>query len=541
MPSHVTRRTVLRLLGGGVGLSLVAACAPIAPSNSAPTSAAAPKPTGGSGTSPNAPAVASNQPPQSGGTLHIGMTGELTSLDGHRLSPQNSQTVFAVFDSLTRYDEHRQPQPMLAESWAFSSDQKQLKLNLRKGVQFHTGREFTSEDVKFNVLRVRDPSVGTAQLAFMSNWWTDIQTPDKNTVILVSEQPRPAAFDMLEFLNIMDPVTLQGADSKSKAVGTGPFTFGEWAQGDHATFTKNKNYWMSGQPYLDQVQVHLFGDGQAMVSQFEAGVLNAMFNPLLIDTVRLQKNTQYQVVANAVPSSDVVIAMNTSNQPLDNKQVRQALNHALNRQRFTQTVMQGMTQPISLPWPPQSPAYDAAKNQTYSFNLDKAKSLLASAGVSNLQLDFLYSSISPELANMAQMYQADLASIGVQLALKPLESAVFNDLTNTRKYTGLAASNAGFVQLEPSSLAALSVWFKPGTNNEAFASEQYAQLVNTASVEPDPSKRLQLYGQLNDLLLDESFVIIPSHLTQLVVTTSNMRGLQWRLGQSVRYEETWIA
>jgi peptide/nickel transport system substrate-binding protein len=297
---------------------------------------------------------------------------------------------------------------------------------------------------------------------------------------------------------------------------------------------------MANQPYLDQVQVHLFSDVQAMVTQFEAGVLNAMFNPLLTDTVRLQKNSQYQIVSNPVPSSDVVIAMNTSNPPLDNKQVRQALNYALNRSRFTQSVMQGMTQPISLPWPPQSPAYDASKNQTYAFNLDKAKSLLAASGVSGLQFDFLYSSISPELASLAQMYQADLASIGVQLNLKPLESAVFNDQTNSRKYTGLAASNAGFVQLEPSSLAALSVWFKPDTNNEAFSSSQYGQLINSASVEPDASKRLQLYGQLNDLLLDESFVIIPSYLTQLVVTTSNMHGLQWRLGQSVRYEETWI-
>jgi len=117
---------------------------------------------------------------------------------------------------------------------------------------------------------------------------------------------------------------------------------------------------------------------------------------------------------------------------------------------------------------------------------------------------------------------------------------VFNDQTNSRKYTGLAASNAGFVQLEPSSLAALSVWFKPGTNNEAFTSDQYTQLINSASTEPDASKRNQLYSQLNDLFLDQSFVIIPSYLTQLIVTTSTVHGLSWRLGQSVRYEEGWL-
>jgi peptide/nickel transport system substrate-binding protein len=247
-PRALSRRALLQLLSGGVGLSLLAACAPISSSggSSVTPAPAAATPAAASGTSVTVPATA--QQPKAGGSLRIGMVGELTSLDGHRLSPQNSQTVFAVFDSLLRYDEKRQPQPMLAESWDFSTDQKQLKLSLRKGVQFHTGREFTSDDVKFNLLRVRDSSVGTAQLAFMSNWWSDIQTPDKNTVVLVSDQPRPAAFDLLEYLNIMDSVTLQGPESKTRAVGTGPFTFVEWAQGDHATFARNKNYWQSGKP-----------------------------------------------------------------------------------------------------------------------------------------------------------------------------------------------------------------------------------------------------------------------------------------------------
>ena len=73
-----------------------------------------------------------------------------------------------AFDRLTAYDEKLQPQPMLAESWDVSTDFKQIKLNLRKGVQFHTGRELTSEDVKWNILHVRDPKIAAGALIHQS-------------------------------------------------------------------------------------------------------------------------------------------------------------------------------------------------------------------------------------------------------------------------------------------------------------------------------------------------------------------------------------
>ena len=84
-------------------------------------------------------------------------------------------------------DDFSQPQPMLAESWDVSSDYTRIKLNLRKAVQYHSGREFTSDDVKYNLLRVRQPNVG-AQFTNMSKWWTSIETPDKYTVQLTSDQ-----------------------------------------------------------------------------------------------------------------------------------------------------------------------------------------------------------------------------------------------------------------------------------------------------------------------------------------------------------------
>ena len=119
--------------------------------------------------------------PKTGGTLRFAATADVPNLDGHQRSAALTDTVWTAYDRLTQYDANGKVQPMLAESWDVTPDYKQVKFNLRKGVQFHTGRELTSDDVKWNILRVRDPKVGSGSYVTWSNWFTTIETPDKNT------------------------------------------------------------------------------------------------------------------------------------------------------------------------------------------------------------------------------------------------------------------------------------------------------------------------------------------------------------------------
>src|SRR5205823_4258283 len=97
------------------------------------------------------------------------------------------------------------------------------------------------------------------------------------------------------------------------------------------------------------------------------------------------------------------------------------------RKRIADTVLLGLVGPEDLPWPTSSPAYEAAKNSAYAFDLDKAKSLLTAAGVSDLQLDFVFAPVSPEYATIAQIYQSDLGKIGVTLNVKSMEIAALFD------------------------------------------------------------------------------------------------------------------
>ena len=137
-----------------------------------------------------------------------------------------------------------------------------------------------------------------------------------------------------------------------------------------------------------------------MVSQFEAGVLDMALNPPLQDAGRLKSNPQYQVVTNPNTGRYYTAGWNVANPPLDNKVVRQALNSAMNRQRFVDTVLLGLSRPATLPWIPTSPVYDAAKANYFTFDLDKAKALLVQAGVGPFAMEYLISPNFPELSDV---------------------------------------------------------------------------------------------------------------------------------------------
>ena len=309
--TRLSRRSALRLLMVATGATLAAACgpqvgqAPAAPP-AAPPAAAASTP---ASAPPSATVTAAGAPaaqPKPGGTLRIGAVGDVANLDGHSWGPKNGFSIFMIFDTLTNYDANLKPQPMLAESWDFSSDFKQLKLQLRKNVQFHTGREMTGADIVYNLQRPLDPKLQATIPSFTilpgfvpPN--TVFEAPDKYTVTIKTEQPWPAIFDYFQVLNIMDKETAEGPDSKTKAVGTGPFAFAEWAQGQYLRFEKHKNYWQSGRPYLDGVRVNIKADAVAMTTELEAGASDIVLAPSWRDFARLKASPNFQAIKVPVP------------------------------------------------------------------------------------------------------------------------------------------------------------------------------------------------------------------------------------------------
>ncbi len=572
MDRAVSRRAVLGLLVGGAGAGLLAACGPT-PAASGPTvapnppttapnpptaaanpQAAAQAPTAAVVTTPNpvvpaagatsAPAAAGGTPtpqPKSGGTLHYGLASPLTSIWPTFSGTEGTQDIY---DRLLTYDTNLQPVAALVESWDLASDYKSIKLNLRKGVPFHNGREFTSDDVKYTLERATDPSkTSPLSLVGLTKGWM-AETPDKYTAVFASDQTRLSVFDLLTQLRVGDKDTLEGPDNKSKANGTGPFAMVDWTPGESVTLTKNKNYWQSGLPYLDGYNVLFSRDGQAMIASLEAGASDFVNYPLASEAIRLSKDPKYQMQAIYDVGSHYAIWMNVAVPPLDNKLVRQALNYAIDRQRFIDTALGGLVgPPMNLPWPTYSPAYEASKNSAYSFDLDKAKSLLASAGVPGFETVITYATVGEvtEFSTMAQIYQADLAKIGVNATLQPLDNATWTDAAVKASYQGLAVGHPGGFGAQDATSGLQTGAFGIANTFTNFSDPDYTQTVQAAAGETDATKRQQLYSRINDIILDNCFTMPLCSLLQVSLSTSQVHGIvRDRSGGGLTLTSTWM-
>jgi peptide/nickel transport system substrate-binding protein len=543
---RLSRRHALAALAAGFGGVVLAACGDAGvPASLAQSGTAGNPSTGSTATfSPTTTAAAtaakpSAGAPKTGGKLRFAMATDLDQgVEAARLGNAYTPSVFMMFDTLTAYDAQRKPQPLLAESWDWSTDNKTLKLTLRKGVTFHSGREFTSDDVKYNMLRVREPA--HAQLGGMSSWYT-IETPDKSTVILRSDQPRPLAFDFLEYLNITDKDLAEGPDAKTQAGGTGPFKLVEWVSGDHVSFTRNKNYWQSGKPYLDEVNVAIRKDPEAMSLQLDSGALDAIYTPPLQNAARWQNDPRFQVLVDEPNGYFFTAAVNVAKAPFDNKKVRQAINYGIDRKRFADTILLKLGGPgQDLPWPSGAPADEPLKQQNYAFDLDEAKSLLAEAGMSRLTFDLTFLTIPPELAQMAQILASDMDKIGVKLNLVPLDTPAYLARMNAHDFQ-ISLQNSLFSHMEPGTMFELNGLYRPaprGVTN--FASDQYVKLIDASQTEPDLAKRKQVYSDVNDLFLDECFVMPLALQPVYIVAKSNLKNVQWRINQAPRFSEMWL-
>jgi peptide/nickel transport system substrate-binding protein len=530
--SELTRRAALHVLGTAFGAGWLAACAPAATgtpgATQGATSVASASATPASATSTTA-AFAAATPTgatgasaiKNGGTLRSAIPADIASLDPHLYAAGAAQTVWLVNERLTAYDLQLRPQPWLAESWDVAPDYSQITFHLRKGVMFHSGRELTSDDVKYNFTRLKDPKVGAGIFVSQANWFTSIETPDKYTAVLKSDQPRPLMFDFFERVYIGDQATLESTASKSQAIGTGPFTLTEWVTGDHLSFARNPDYWQPGLPHLDGVHVSVVRDSQSLVSQFEAGSLDVVPTGLsLRDFARLRQQPGYQEFANAMSTGYAIVGMNTKMAPFTDKRVRQAVNLALDRQRFVDTQLLGLGKPMYLPWQPSSPAYDASR--TVPFDVDQARSLLQAAGVDNLECDIV---LAPGVDGpvLAQLYQSDLAQIGVKANIRMLDLAAWLDTVNNQKYNGLywipSASAAS-----PGSELSTSRGWDPRGNNSGYTNDDYTKLVSALVSESDQSKLKDLYASVNAFLLDDPFAFPVSPTVPVGLARSNLQG-----------------
>jgi peptide/nickel transport system substrate-binding protein len=476
--------------------------------------------------------------PKTGGTIKIAREGDASGYVPWGVSSSKGVTTNLGYERLVRRDEKLNVENWLAEKIDVSPDFKEVKISLRKGVTFHSGRELDSEDVVYNLIKVRDPIAGSTQVAEMSKWFNRQETPDKNTVILRADAPRTAVFDLLDYLVISDRVTMEQPGGDAKVVGTGPWILTERKEGVVWRFLKNKNYWRTGRPYLDEVRIDLMADPQAKLVNFESGASDIVDAPNLRDLTRMEKEGKYNITS--FPGFVYLLAFNTTKPPFDNKLARQALNYAVDRKRILDTVLAGKGEIKTLPWSSSSEAHDPALVNAFPFDLDKAKSLLNQAGVTSDEIDIISNAPINEVTAMGPIIQADFAKIGLRANLKPMETPAWTDVGNKREFRGIDAALTSWISISPASLPFTSSYFRASGNKMGWDNADYKRLAETMGAEPDAAKRKVLFNELNKLFHDEAPIVFVASANSYLGAQANVNDYRRDNNYGLALHDTWL-
>ncbi|MCL4466295.1 MAG: ABC transporter substrate-binding protein [Chloroflexi bacterium] len=509
----LTRRRFLALSGLGSALYVLNGCA----TSGQPTPTQQPKQ---APTSPPVPSVAASAPtsqptqaaaaptkaagPKSGGTFTLAQALSIQTFNPLQIVPANFAHMRALHSTLVRYDEQLSPQPDLAEKWTLAADGKSISLNLRRGVKFHTGREFTAEDVRYTLQYAQSNEVVTMRSLFRTV--KALETPDPYTVVLQFANANPGVFDLLDMLFIIDKETF--GDGAKPPAGTGPFKAGKYVPNDSVEFDAFKDYWDKGKPYASRYVIRQVPDLSTMVINLESGAVDCVFQPNFLDIARLKKSGKFVADLGAPGTGIFELAINTKVKPLDNRKVRQAIAWCIDRKRFCTTTLQGLVEPSCLMWPSNSWAYFKDLEGKIGYDLDKARALLKEAGAeAGFETEIMTSSKNFGFGELAQIIQADLKKVNISAKIVDLEQAQFQSRIQSRDVV-MTIHSYGRANRDPGSLVTGAVaWYstREGTFTN-FESATYDQLRNDLTSSTDLEKRKVTARKIQELALDECFV-----------------------------------
>jgi peptide/nickel transport system substrate-binding protein len=335
------------------------------------------------------------------------------------------EVVYAnLFEGLTRIDRNGVVQPGLAESWSVSEDGLTYTFALREGVAFHDGSALDAEDVVFSINRAMAEDSVNAQKGLFEPIEA-VAADGSHGVIITLKRPTG---HFLFNLGWGDAVIVapESADSnKTLPIGTGPFRFDRWVQGDRIELTRNEDYWGEAAA-LQRAAFQIVPDPSAAVAAMLAGDLDAFPNfPAPESIIQFEADPRFTVKIGTT-EGETILAMNNGRPPLDDLKVRQAIAHAVDRQSIIDGAMFGYGTPIGSHFAPHHPAY-ADLTGRYAHDPEKAKALLAEAGHAG-GLSLTLKLPPPSYARRGgEIIAAQLAEIGIEAEIIPIEWAQWLD------------------------------------------------------------------------------------------------------------------
>jgi dipeptide transport system substrate-binding protein len=443
--------------------------------------------------------------------------------------------------------------PGLAESWDIADGGKTITFHLRKGVKFHSmkdfkpTREFNADDVLWSFDRQWKPDhpyfkVSGGKYDYfndmdMPSLLDSVEKKDDYTIVMKLKTPNVAILANLamDFMAIgsreyADFLLKKGTPEQfdQAPVGTGPFSFLAYQKDSVIRFKANKDYY-GEKAVVDDLVFAITPDATARYAKLKAGECHVNAYPRPADLAEMQKDPALKVIS--MPGLNVAYwAFNAMKPPFDKKAVRQALSMAIDRDAIIKDVYLGAGEKATTLIPPTMWSYND-KIPDVQYDTEKAKAMLAAAGVQTpLDIDLWYMPVqrpyNPNGKRIGEMMQADLAKIGVNAKLVTYEWGEYrkrlqngDHMTGQYGWTGDNGDpdNFFFLRSCPDE--------KPASNNAAkWCNAEFDELLIKARVIPDQAERAKLYMRMQEIEHEEAPELLLAHSTVYESMRANVTG-----------------
>lgn len=420
---------------------------------------------------------------------------DITSLDPH----QGKETVAVqftdqIFDTLTVVNaETGELEPLIAESWEQTSETSYV-FNIRKGIKFHDGSDLTAEDVKFSL----DRAIASPAVSYIVDFIDTVTVIDEYTVEITLDAPyAPTLRNLSVPFSAIVPKAVVEKDEAAfikNPIGSGPYKFVEWKQGDSATLEAFDGYW-KGAPATKNLIMRVIPEAAQRTIALETGEVDLSYDILPNDLSRINENSDLKLYE-APSLTAFYISMNMNKGPFNDAKVREAINIAIDRQLIIDTIAYGSGQAADSILAPA--VYGYFSPGAYEYNPEKAKQLLAEAGYPDGFETSIWVNDNQTRVEVCQAIQAMLQEVGIKASVEVMEFGSFISETSAGNHdmayfgwvTSTTDADYTYYSLEHSSQ-------QGAAGNRTFLNDpEVDALIEKGRTSTDESVRLQAYEEL---------------------------------------------
>jgi peptide/nickel transport system substrate-binding protein len=444
------------------------------------------------------------------------------------------EVVRPAYDTLVKYDDDNRLTGVAAKEWKVSGDGTAIDVTLRDDITFHDGSKLTSADVQFTLDRAKKLGIGVASLvtAYDSTTVTD----DTHLTIKLKQAYAPfmAALTRVYLLNSTLVQANAGSDDgqqwlANNDAGSGPYKLVSYSPNQEARFTRHDAYWGGFTTQAKDLVFRYLAQAATQKSALTSGDIDIAMDIDPNDWASMESDPNF-TVDKADTNVQLYVFFKMKDSPVANKALREALSYAYDYDQHVSAILKGAGKKAVGVLPSAMSCFDSTVTQP-GHDLDKARSILAGAGLSNVSLTMTYLKATAEMEQAATLLQSELSKIGVNLKLEAVTYPQYVDMLKSNKTTPDLGMIYAFPPYpDPDSVLYLmfdSRFINKGQNNGGYDNPKVDELVEKAQRLTDEGQRCELYKQAQHIIADDYASINLSNPQTVAVYRKGVTGFRY--------------